>query len=270
MLLTEDNDGIRLNRYLAQCGLGSRRECDRIIAAGRVYINGKKVTELGTKVCLERDVVEHAGRTMARVRGLEYYAYHKSRGSVVTARDPEGRTTIYDALTDAGLSAAHLRYVGRLDRNSEGLLLLTNDGDLIHALTHPRFHIKKVYRVRVDRPVMREDMERMVKEGIESDGQLLRAGAVRLVEDPGGKDEHWYEVDLYEGKNRQIRRMFEGLNYKVQRLRRIQFGVIKLRGLRRGAYRPLMEREVKGLKNLGYQNRKSDVSRETHAGKTNR
>ncbi len=250
--MTDGNNGIRLNRYLAQCGLGSRRECDRIIAAGRVYVNGEKVTELGTKVTPGNDVVEHAGQTIARVRGPEYYAYHKSRGSVVTAKDPEGRKTIYDALEDAGLSASHLRYVGRLDRNSEGLLLLTNDGDLVHALTHPRFHIKKVYRVRVDRLLAADDMERMVRDGVESDGLVLRAGAIRAVQNDGPDNEHWYEVDLYEGKNRQIRRMFEGLNYKVLRLRRTQFGVIKLRGLRRGAFRPLMEREVKGLKNLGY------------------
>ena len=140
--------GVRLNRYLAQCGLGARRKCDLLIESGHVIVNGEKVTSLGTKVRPGIDRVEYKGTALKPLNTLEYLAYNKPRGVMVTREDPEGRATIYETLARAGLDAGHLNYVGRLDFNSEGLLLLTNDGALIHALTHPRFHIKKTYQVR--------------------------------------------------------------------------------------------------------------------------
>jgi len=169
---------IRLNRFLAQCGLGSRRHCDEIIASGKVTVNGVKISELGSKVDPARDRVEVGSTSMSSVRNLEYFALHKPRDCIVTRIDPEGRPTVYDMLKERGFDASHLNYVGRLDRNSEGLLLLTNDGALIHALTHPRFHIKKVYRVRIDRRLAQPDYVRMVNDGVESDGQVLRAALV--------------------------------------------------------------------------------------------
>jgi pseudouridine synthase len=248
----EDGEGaIRLNRYLARHGLGSRRQCDRLIAAGKVAINGSVVTELGTRVDPARDRVTVGGEALRPVRPPEYLAYHKPRGPLVTAHDPHGRETIYDALERTGRDVRHLRYVGRLDRNSEGLLLLTNDGDLVHALTHPRFHVKKQYEVLVERPLSEAEVTRMTGEGIESEGMRLHAGAVRRAAKPDERGV-WYEVDLYEGKNRQIRRMFGALGNDVIRLRRTQFGVVKLRGLRRGAVRELGEREVTGLLKLGH------------------
>ncbi len=243
---------IRLNRYLAQCGLGSRRECDTIIASGKIRINGKKITTLGVKVNPGKDRVEYAGRIMKEIKRREYIAYHKSRGTLVTAKDPQGRETIYDALKKNGCNADILKYIGRLDRNSEGLLLLTNDGDLIHSLTHPRFHIKKVYQVKISRLLKKEDAESMVHAGVSSEGQILRAGAIRELAVKSAKEKYWYEIDLYEGKNRQIRRMFETLGYEIVRLKRIQFSVIKLSNLKRGAYRYLTEREIKALKSKGF------------------
>jgi pseudouridine synthase len=251
---TSADGRVRLNKYLAQCGLGSRRHCDELIAAGRIHVNGQKVTELGTKIDPTKDAVQCGGKALEAVRQHEYYAYYKPKGSLVTRSDPEGRPTIYDDLKALGFDAQHLVYVGRLDWNSEGLLLLTNDGNLVHALTHPRFHIKKVYRVRTNRPMQSEDVQRMVGEGVESEGDILHAGEIRKADalDAKARDEHWYEVDLFEGRNRQIRRMFEGLGYEIVRLKRIQFGSVKITGLGRGEIRPLTDREKSGLFNTGY------------------
>jgi 23S rRNA pseudouridine2605 synthase len=247
---------MRINRYLAQCGLGSRRECDQLIVSRAIAINGTVVTELGIKIDPTKVTVEFRGKPVAKPKGLEYIAYHKSRGTIVTATDPQSRETIYDALRNEGLNADHLKYVGRLDRNSEGLLLLTNDGDLIHTLTHPRFEIKKTYQVKTEKPLELADAEKMINQGIESEGQLLHAGAIKTLAEKGGGKESWYEVDLYEGKNRQIRRMFEALGYEVSRLKRIQFSVVTLGTLQRGKYRILQEREIKGLKNAGFKVKK--------------
>ncbi len=248
---------IRLNRYLAQCGLGSRRECDRIITGGTVKVNGEKIITLGTKITPGRDLVEHGGKVVKVIEEKSYLAYHKSRGTIVTAKDPQGRDTIYDALKKSGIAADHLKYVGRLDRNSEGLLLLTNDGDIIHALTHPRFHIKKVYQMKIDKELRQEDASVMVQKGVASEGQMLQAGAIRKIDKKLKSDRYWYDIDLYEGKNRQIRRMFESLGYEIIRLKRTQFGGIKLRDLKRGSYRFLAEREIQGLKSKGYRKHKS-------------
>ncbi len=250
--MDENKNFVRLNKYLAQCGCGSRRSCDQFILKGKVWVNGDKVTQLGTKIDPDKDTVTLSGRPVGLPDALEYVMYHKSRGSVVTAHDPQGRETIYSSMRKAGYNYDHLRYVGRLDRNSEGLLLLTNDGSLIHALTHPRFHVKKVYRVRINKPLEESHSTRMIENGVSSQGQILRAGAVRAICRAELPNQFWYEVDLYEGKNRQIRRMFETLDYTVLRLKRIQFGVIKLRDLPRGHLRDLSQREVKGLLNLGY------------------
>jgi 23S rRNA pseudouridine2605 synthase len=239
---------IRLNRYLAQCGLGARRKCDGLIAGGHVFVNGSKVTELGTKVS-PNDRVEYRGKTAVPVRRLEYWAYHKPAGVVVTRHDPQGRTTVYQALLRAGFDAGHLNYVGRLDYVSEGLLLFTNDGRLIHGITHPRFRIKKVYQVRINRRLADIDRERFL-EGIASEGQVLRAGAVKDISGPAA--ENRYEIELYEGKNRQLRRMFAALHYDVERLVRTRFASVRLDGLAAGAVRPCTLREIAGLKNAGF------------------
>jgi 23S rRNA pseudouridine2605 synthase len=250
-LENEKNSEMRLNRYCARCGLGSRRSCDEIIAAGRVFVNGRRIFELGTKINAETDVVEYGGKRLLPARPFTYMAYNKPRGVIVTKFDPEGRGTIYDALDRLGIPARDLNYVGRLDADSEGLLLLTNDGDLIHALTHPRYHIKKVYEVCIDRRIVPSDVRTMVGDGIESEGQTLRAGAVREMHVRTNEGE-WYEVDLYEGKKRQIRRIFETLGYTVKRLRRTQFASVKLGELEMGAQRTLTEREIAALKSAGF------------------
>jgi len=246
--MKENNEQLRINRYLAQCGLGSRRKCDELVESGHIFINGEKVTELGAKVS-SKDKVEYKGKTLRPVKRLEYWAYFKPRQIMVTKDDPEGRPTIYDVLRRDGLDADLLKYVGRLDYLSEGLLLLTNDGDLIHALTHPRFRIKKVYLVRTGRPLEKQEISKLI-DGIESENQLLRAAAVNPVDI---KDEQcWYEVTLFEGKNRQIRRMFESIDHEVRKLRRTAFGSVKLGEMKTGEFRELTPREIGGLKNAGF------------------
>ncbi|MBN2035692.1 MAG: rRNA pseudouridine synthase [Chitinispirillaceae bacterium] len=239
---------IRLNRYLAQCGLGARRKCDELIRSGHVFINGKKVTELGTKV-MPADRIEYRGKTVTPLARLEYLAYNKPAAVMVTKRDPEGRMTVYEKLRKTGRNADHLNYVGRLDYFSEGLLLMTNDGSLLHALTHPRYHIKKTYRVQLERALSESDAQQLL-DGIVSEGQTLHAGGVRAV--PGGRDETWYELDLYEGKNRQIRRMLGALHFRIIRLIRIRFACVRLGDLAPGAFRELTTREIAGLKAAGF------------------
>lgn len=243
---------MRLNRFLAQCGVGSRRKCDELIATGHIYCNGERVVALGVKVDPVKDRIEYHGKQVKRVHALEYIAYYKPREVVVTADDPEERRTVYQYIKEKWRDCDHLRYIGRLDYQSEGLLLFTNDGDLIHALTHPRFKIKKVYQVKAERQLTQEEISRLLA-GVTSDDQLLRAGAVRSLSVPEpGRVQFWYEIDLFEGKNRQIRRMFAVLDILVGRLRRVQFGSVKLEGLGVGEVRPLTPKEVAALRNSGF------------------
>jgi 23S rRNA pseudouridine2605 synthase len=245
----EKENMVRLNKYLAGCGLGSRRSCDLLIGSGRIYVNGTKVKELGTKVSMGKDRVEYLGKTLEPVTSLKYLAFHKPQGIIVTKSDPEGRETVFDALKTAGCDAAGLNCVGQLNVASEGLLLLTNDGSLIHALTHPRYLIKKVYDVQLDKKLSPGDAEAMTGPGIESEGDVLRAGAVL---ETGTVGRYWYRVDLYKGKKRQIRRMFEAVGCAVLRLRRIQFASIKIGDLAPGAFRELTVREVAALRAAGF------------------
>lgn len=248
----DEQQPTRLNKFLSQCGIGSRRKADELIAGGKIYVNGSRVTELGVRIIPGKDKVEYWGKQIKPFHALEYYAYYKPRNVVVTKMDPEKRETIYEALKKSGFELEHLNYVGRLDFGSEGLLLLTNDGDLIHALTHPRFQVKKVYMVKIDRLLNDEERQRLI-DGIESNGQILHAGEIREIsEDSPERKQFWYEVDLYEGKNRQIRRMFEALDILVGRLRRIQFGSVKLGEMQPGDLRKLTEREMASLRNIGY------------------
>jgi 23S rRNA pseudouridine2605 synthase len=272
--MTTTNDGpdgagtLRLNRFLAQCGLGSRRACDDIIAAGHIYCNGKRVATPGVQVHPGIDRIEYMGNIVKQLHALEYIAYYKPREVMVTTSDPEGRITIYDAIKSRGRSVDHLRYAGRLDYQSEGLLLLTNDGDLIHALTHPRFHLKKVYHVKAERCLTDDEIGALL-DGVESEGQCLKAGAVKQLSLPDDdRKQFWYEIELFEGKNRQIRRMFEALSILVGRIRRVQFGSVVLGKLTPGEYRPLTEKEIASLKNTGFKiPRKKNSPRHDHRNK---
>jgi 23S rRNA pseudouridine2605 synthase len=250
--MTDVKNEIRLNKYLASCGIGSRRACDELIEGGRIFVNGEKVLQLGVRVNPAIDKVVYKGVVVVPIPGKKYLAFHKSRGVIVTKDDPEGRTTVFHVLAKHGINDIGLNYVGRLDVNSEGLLLLTNDGDLIHRLTHPRYHIKKVYDVRVDKPITSEHCNIMKQDGVESEGQVLHAGDIVKCVDRSADNEFWFYIDLYEGKNRQIRRMLEALGYKVLRLVRIQFGPVSLSSLSVDGVRELTFQEINGLKAAGF------------------
>lgn len=223
---------MRLNRYLAQAGLGSRRSCEALILEGRVQLNGRKVEVLATTV-ESGDRVEVDGKAVG-VNAFKYYLMNKPRGFHCTAADPSGRRTVYDLLPD-GLP--RLFYVGRLDAESEGLLIMTNDGALAQHLTHPSRHVEKEYEVLLDQPLEPHHVEKLLK------GTRLEEGFARVhrISDVAGRR---VRVVLQQGMKRQIRRMFFGLGYEVERLRRIRIGGVRMAKLPLGACRPLSQAEL--------------------------
>lgn len=237
---------LRLQRYLAQAGIASRRASESLIIAGRVAINGKVVRELGTRV-EPGDRVELDGRHV-RPQRREIVVLHKPVGVVTTMRDPEGRKTVADLLRELRPPAApRLVPVGRLDYDTSGLLLLTNDGDLAFALTHPRFGVEKVYRVTLRGRLAPEDVRR-VQSGIVLEGR--RTAAARLHVVATAADRSVADLTLHEGRHRQVRRMFEAVGHQVIALQRRRFGPIGLGGLAPGKLRTLDPRERKALEAL--------------------
>jgi 23S rRNA pseudouridine2605 synthase len=240
------SETIRLNKYLAGCAVGSRRQCDELIMSGKVFVNGSPA-QIGTQIDKENDNVTINGESVSFISQKRYFAYHKPKGVIVSRSDENGRATVYDALRKMEIeNCENLKYVGRLDFNSEGLLLLTNDGDLTFALTHPKFHIKKVYFVKIAKELNEGEMKNMVENGVESEGEVLKAGAIRYKYQDG--ENFCYEVDLYEGKNRQVRRIFEALGEQIIQLKRLQFAGIKLANLNCGKIRELSPEEIDMLK----------------------
>ena len=227
---------MRLNRYLALCGLGSRRACEEIILAGGVRINGRPVRELATAV-QPGDTVVARGRVV-RPAATRYLALHKPAGCLSSRQSQGGKPTVYDLLPpDAG----SLPHVGRLDAESEGLLLLSNDGELSQALTHPSRHVEKEYEVILDRAFDTKIIPKLLKGIYLEEG---RAKAAHVHVEGANK----LRVVLTQGINRQIRRMFAALGYKVKRLTRTRLGPLKLGRLPRGSWRELSAREVEALR----------------------
>ena len=233
---------VRLQKYLALCGLGSRRGCEGLIAAGRVSVNGQAVTEQGVSVDPDSDAVE-VDRRIVRPQGFVYILFNKPRDVLCTCLDPRGRRTFRDFLPDL---PARMFHVGRLDRNSEGLLILTNDGDFAQAVAHPRHHIEKVYHAWVDRALSPEELGRMV-DGIRDEGEMLHADAVRPHAVPRGEG-RGYEIVLSQGRNRQIRRMLESLGVGIRQLRRVAIGDLSIAGVRVGCWRHLTPAEIRNLR----------------------
>ncbi|HEU0168427.1 MAG TPA: pseudouridine synthase [Chloroflexota bacterium] len=231
----------RLQKLLAEAGVASRREAERWIVAGRVRVNGEVVRQLGAKASLEDDTVEVDGQPLLGRETFEYYALHKPTDVVTTMKDPQGRRTVMHLLSSV---AARVYPVGRLDADSEGLLLLTNDGELAHRLTHPRFGVEKEYEAELDRPVDQAALD-TIRRGIESQGQRLAARSARIA--PGG-DGTRVVVVLAEGRKREVRRMFEALDRRVLRLLRVRFGPIDLGDLAPGRFRPLTKDEIEQLR----------------------
>jgi 23S rRNA pseudouridine2605 synthase len=230
----------RLNKYLSQAGLGSRRHCEELILQGRVAIDGQKVSELGTRVTQGQSVTVD-GRPIHGERHV-YWVLNKPTGILCTNRDPAGRAKAIDLVEHV---KERVFPVGRLDEASEGLLLLTNDGDLAHQLMHPRFGIDKTYLVQVAGKPGSEDLKKLLTGIWLSDGHV-RAKSVHRLKTQG--ESTWLKIVLNEGKNREIRRMLARLGHKVLHLRRIALGPIQLGNLRKGKSRPLTPREIYALK----------------------
>lgn len=231
---------VRLQKFLANAGVASRRAAEELIVAGRVSVNGAQASVLGTKIDPQRDEVAVDGVVVKPKKKL-YIALHKPPGYICTRRDPEKRRTIYDLIPDEW---ENLYNVGRLDRASEGLILLTNDGDFCLRVSHPRYGVTKTYIVRVSGRVEKDILEKLCK-GVYDRGERLKALNARLVS--ANNTSSIVEVELNEGKNREIRRLFQILGFKVIRLIRIKIGKIKLGELPPGKWRALTEAEIKTL-----------------------
>lgn len=235
---------IRLNKFISQAGVASRREADRLIAEGRVKVNGLVIQSLGHKIAEEKDLVEVDGRPVKLGKASVYVLLNKPRGYLVTRRDPFRRPTVLDLLS--GIKE-RVYPVGRLDVNSEGLLLLTNDGELAHRLMHPRYGVKKVYRVLVKGKPDEASLGRLGK-GVVLDGKKTADASVSLL--GGSAQKSWIKVEIYEGRKREVRRMCEAVGHRVLTLQRIRLGSLSLGSLRPGHWRLLRPHEVQRLKKI--------------------
>jgi 23S rRNA pseudouridine2605 synthase len=230
---------MRVNRYLAACGLGSRRACETMIANGEVEVNGRRIDRLGVQIDPRADRVRVGGNEVRPETIMMYVALNKPAGYVTTARDEKGRNTILDLVK----MPVRVYPVGRLDRDSEGLLLLTNDGELAFKLTHPRYKVARVYRVLLNAR-LREEHARQFRQGVRISASELVSGKL-LFPYPGQRD--ICEVTIHAGRNRQVRRMFAALGYRAKGLQRVSIGPLQLGRLKIGAWRYLMPREVRQL-----------------------
>jgi pseudouridine synthase len=235
---------MRLQKVLAQAGLASRRQAERWIQAGRIAVNGKVVTVLGTQVDPARDRITVDGKPINHLEPKVYYLLNKPTGYVSTCEDELGRPTVLDLLKPIKF---RLFPVGRLDWDSEGVLLLTNDGALAQRLLHPRFHIRRTYLAKVEGIPTPRSLQRLTEEGDPAAPHKRRPMA-RIAK--VGERHAWVEIRLWEGKNRQVRRMCEAVGHPVKRLRRVQFAGLDSMGLTSGRYRPLTPAEVQTLNRL--------------------
>ena len=236
----DPNEPIRLNKFLANAGVCSRREADEFITAGVVSVNGEVVTELGTKI-KRGDEVKFHDQTVSIERKI-YVLLNKPKDTVTTSDDPQARRTVMDLVK--GACDERIYPVGRLDRNTTGVLLLTNDGDLASKLTHPKYLKKKIYHVHLDKNLTKADMEQIAA-GIQLDDGEIHAAAISYTDDFKKDD---VGIEIHSGKNRIVRRIFESLGYKVMKLDRVYFAGLTKKGLRRGEWRYLTEQEVNFLR----------------------
>ena len=235
-------DLTRLNKYLANAGLCSRREADTLIAAGNVSVNGKTITEMGYKV-KSGDTVKFDGRVISPEK-KEYVLLNKPKNFITTTRDERGRRTVMELITNA--SNSRVVPVGRLDRNTTGLLLFTNDGDLAKKLTHPKHNIRKIYHVELDKAIKTADFKR-ISEGLDLDDGPVHVDEISFVSSKTKKE---VGIQIHSGRNRIVRRIFEHLGYEVVKLDRVVFAGLTKKDLPRGHWRHLTEQEVINLRML--------------------
>jgi len=236
-------EGIRINRYISNAGICSRRDADKLVEAGEISVNGKVVTTLGTRID-PGDVVAWKGVPIKGEK-LRYILLNKPKGYITTADDPEGRATVIDLIAEA--CPERLFPVGRLDKNTTGLLLFTNDGLLAEKLMHPRNLVKKLYHVRLDKPLTREHLIKITK-GVKLEDGWVKPDEISYV----GTVDDGTEIgmEIHSGKNRIVRRIFESMGYEVTKLDRVMFAGLTKKDLRRGKWRPLTQEELNFLKML--------------------
>lgn len=232
---------IRLNRYIAQAGICSRREADVLIANGEVKVNGKVITEMGYQV-QKGDTVKYKDQVL-KAQKFVYVLLNKPKGFITTTKDPRERRTVMDLVKRA--TKERIYPVGRLDRNTTGLLLFTNDGELSRKLMHPSFEVKKVYKVTLDKPIVEEDFNK-IKAGLELEDGLVKVDALQVLT----PEADVLGLEIHIGKNRIVRRVFEHLGYEVIKLDRTLYGNLTKKDLSRGHWRTLSDKEVITLKHL--------------------
>lgn len=235
---------VRLQKLIAGTGLTSRRKAEALIAAGRVLVNGKTVTELGTKVDPARDHVKVDGKHLSAAQPFVYLMLNKPKNVVSTLDDPGGRTTVKDYLRGVSVRVFP---VGRLDFDSEGLMLLTNNGDLAQAMLHPRYHVPKTYLIKVKGVLTDEDI-RSLEEGVRLEDGMTSPAQVRKVRKVEANS--WLEITIREGRKHQVKRMLESVGHPVIKLLRIRMGPLSLGDLQPGEFRFLTDREANGLRRL--------------------
>jgi 23S rRNA pseudouridine2605 synthase len=238
-----DEGLVRLNKFIANAGICSRRDADQLIVAGAIKVNGKIVKELGTKIS-SKDKVQYGEMTVSRERPV-YILLNKPKGYITTTDDPFKRKTVMELLKDAGRERVYP--VGRLDRNTTGLLLFTNDGEMAKKLTHPSHQIEKLYHVHLDKVLKKNDMIR-ITEGLELEDGFIQADEVSVVE--GAHDKKQIGIRIHSGKNHIVRRIFEHLGYKIAKLDRVIFAGLTKKELPRGKWRFLKQEEISMLKML--------------------
>lgn len=239
-MVTDEAQELRLNRYIANAGVCSRREADQLIADGKIKVNGEVVTELGYKV-KRSDKVQYMGKVL-KAEKLQYVLLNKPTGYITTMDDPQGRYTVMQLVGDA--CEERIYPVGRLDRNTSGLLLLTNDGELAKKLTHPSHRVKKIYQVTLDKPISARDFDEILL-GVTLEDGVAIPDEMAVV----SADSKVLGIEIHVGKNRIVRRIFESKGYQVEKLDRVMFGPLTKKNLPKGKYRHLTAPEVMQLRN---------------------
>jgi len=237
------SNSMRLQKFLSRAGVSSRRAAEELMIQGRVRVNGIPAVELGLQVDPESDRVEVDGRPV-RIEGPRWILLHKPAGVLTTRSDPQGRRTVYDHLDPRDRA---LPYVGRLDQDTEGLLLFSNEGDLVHSLLHPSSQIPREYRVMVGGVPDPEVLDRL-REGVELEDGIARAHDLRFVKVLEGGKGAVLEIVITEGRKREVRRMFDAIGHSVRQLSRVRFGPLRLTGVAPGEWRELRPEEVKALR----------------------
>lgn len=239
---TDSHELIRINRYISMCGLASRRKADELILNGKVEVNGKVMRDLGLKINPRHDKVFVDGKQAAQVYDYVYLVMNKPKDTITTLSDEKGRPTVMSLVK----SKQRVYPVGRLDRNTTGVLILTNDGDFANHLMHPKYEIPKSYHVTLATAVTREDAEKLGR-GMRLEDGTTAPAEVYIIPGSRGKE---VGIVIHEGRNRQVRRMFESLGYDVKKLDRVAYGPVTREGLKRGETRNLTRHEIRELRKM--------------------